>query len=360
MPNSSLNERPDASITNTSSTLRPTILRSNKGNHSKLEFATDDQWLPPPVIAKQYGIEYQVRKQTKFNQSRLRVHWDNFTRRLGNGTAPSTSSVPDGSTVDGSHRMREPPPGLSDDEVDEVVVERVWFEEQNTPSTETESLAPIEKYGENPTGGTNTDRESLAAVEGFWAKSTLLVILRWRLWPALLGFFRLRFIDEKSEAHYSKESWFFRKTLALFCSLFFVGNWILGVSFLPRPASLPDKIFYYGVRSIHPTRRKRPLIPFPPFLFLHIGRPRLRCSVGLHGYLRFSSGPSMVLPDVSRGFNLVLVLVPNDIDVRVTVRRCLFASFSQTSNQIRHLCGFYEHDTPKLYPCGSKDFLTTF
>jgi len=256
MPNSSLNERPDASVTNTSSTLRPIVVRSSKKhNHSKLELSSDDQWLPPPVIAKQYGIECQVRKQTKFRQSRLRFYWDNFTKKLGNGTAPSTSSVPDGSTVDGSHRMREPLPGQPDDEVDEVVVDRVWFEEQNTPSTETESISPIEKYGDNPTGGTNTDRESLAVVEGFWAKSTSLFILRWRIWPALLGFFRLRFIDERSEAHYSKETWFFRKTLALLCSLFFVGNWILGVAFLPQPATLPDKIFYYGVRSACPTQQ---------------------------------------------------------------------------------------------------------
>lgn len=148
--------------------------------------------------------------------------------------------------------MREPPPSQPDDEVDEVVVDRVWFEEQNNP-TETESLAPIEKYGDNPTGGANTDPESSAVVEGFWAKSTLLIVLRWRIWPVLLGFFRLRFADEKSEAHYLKEAWFFRKTLALLCSLFFVGNWVLGVAFLHHPASLPDKIFYYGVRSGYST-----------------------------------------------------------------------------------------------------------
>lgn len=261
MPDSFLNERPDSSITNTYSTLRPTIKSADtavgsahRDGRSKPQLTTDDQWLPPPVIAKQYGIECRGHKQTKFSKSRLRVRWDNFTRRLGNGTAPSTSSVPDGSTVDGSHRMREPLSGQPDDEVDEVVVDRVWFEEQNSPSTETESLAPIEKYGDNPTGGTNTDRESLAVVEGFWAKSAILIILRWRVWPALLGFFRLRFIDEKSEAHYSKEAWFFRKTLALFCSLFFVGNWVLGVAFLPQPVILPDKIFYYGVCSGCPTR----------------------------------------------------------------------------------------------------------
>lgn len=260
MPNFSLNERPDKSITNTSSTLGPTIKSADavlgsahKKRHSKLESSSNDQWLPPPVIARQYGIDCQGRKRTKFSQNRLRAYWDNFAKRLGNGTAPSTSSVPDGSTVDGSHRMREPPPGQPDDEVDEVVVDRVWFEEQNNPSTETESVTPMGGYGDNPTGGTNTDRESLAVVEGFWAKSAFLIILRWTVWPALLGFFRLRFIDEKSEARYFRESWFFRRTLALFCSLFFIGNWVLGVAFLPKPVPLPDKIFYYGVRCHHST-----------------------------------------------------------------------------------------------------------
>jgi len=255
MPHLSSNEYPDGSIINTSSTLRPTIKSgdtavgsSHKSNRSKLESTTDDQWLPPPVIAKQYGIDCPARRQAKFSQSKLRVHWDNFTRRLGNGTAPSTSSVLDCSTVDGSHRAREPIPGQPDDEVDEVVVDRAWFDERNSPSTETESLSPIDKYGgENPTGGTNTDRESLAVVEGFWAKSTLLIIIRWRIWPAFLGFFRLRFIDDKSEAHYTKEAWFFRKTLALFCSLFFIGNWVLALAFLHRPAILADEIFYYAV-----------------------------------------------------------------------------------------------------------------
>lgn len=181
------------------------------------------------------------------------MYWDGLAKRLGNGTAPSTTSILEGSTADGSHRTREPPPGEPDDEVNEVVVDRVWFEDQNIAYTETESVPPGDRYGDNPTGGTNTDRESLAAVEGFWARSTFLIILRWRIWPAFLGFFRLRFVDEESEAHYFKESWFFRKKVALICSVFFVGNWVLGAVFLPRPAMLHDKIFYYGVRHNHPT-----------------------------------------------------------------------------------------------------------
>lgn len=143
-----------------------------------------------------------------------------------------------------------------------MVVDRVWSEEQNNSSTETESIIPGDKYGDSPTGGTNTDHESIFGAEGFWARSTFLIILRWRIWPAFLGFFRLRFVDEESEARYFKESWFFRKTLALFCSVFFIGNWVLGVAFLSRPASLPDEIFYYGVCQLLDLILKSPLILF--------------------------------------------------------------------------------------------------
>ena len=177
-------------------------------------------------------------------------------------------------------------PGQLDGEVDEVVADRIRFKEQNSASTETESVSPIERYGDNPSGGTNTDLESSAAVEGFWAKSTPLIILRWRIWPALLGFFCLRFIDEKSESHYSKEAWFFRKTLALLCSLFFIGNWVLGVAFLPQPAVLPDKIFYYGVRRGYLIGYGCLLIYFLLFFSpIHLGRPRIYCAFGLHGHL---------------------------------------------------------------------------
>ena len=69
----------------------------------------------------------------------------------------------------------------------------------------------------------------------------------------------------------------------------------------------------------------------------------------------------MVLPNISRLFNLVLVLVPNNINVRSTVRLDAFASFTHAPNENRYLCDFYEKDAGHaLYPCGPKDFLTTF
>ena len=60
------------------------------------------------------------------------MHWARLRRRLGNGTSPSTSdSLLDESAGDSS-TVRHP--GLAGtyedgDEVDEVVVDRVWSEE---------------------------------------------------------------------------------------------------------------------------------------------------------------------------------------------------------------------------------------
>lgn len=54
--------------------------------------------------------------------------------------------------------------------------------------------------------------------------------------------------------------------------------------------------------------------------FFHLDRPRLHRTLGLNGYLRLPPGPPMVLPGVSRVLHLVLVPVPNHINVRTTVR----------------------------------------
>jgi osomolarity two-component system sensor histidine kinase SLN1 len=129
------------------------------------------------------------------------VHWTEFKKRLGTGTAPSTSSVHEDSTT-GSIHGKDPVPGQPEDEVDEVVVDREWTEDARKTTTKSESAHPFND-SRHP-AGTNTDHESFAVVEGFWARSTILIILRWRLWPAILGFFWPRFMDVKSEAQYTK------------------------------------------------------------------------------------------------------------------------------------------------------------
>jgi osomolarity two-component system sensor histidine kinase SLN1 len=202
---------------------------------------TNPVLLPIPATAKLNP----PRRDPLYFAEGLKVRWVEFKKKLGTGTAPSTSSFHDDDTA-GSVYGREPVPGQPEDEVDEVVVDREWAEDAPKTTTKSESAHPFND-GRQP-GGTSTDRESIAAVEGFWARSTILIILRWRLWPAILNFFRPRFVDAKSEAKYSKESWFYRKRLALFSALFFICNWITACVLVQRPVVTSDVIFYYVVR----------------------------------------------------------------------------------------------------------------
>jgi hypothetical protein len=52
----------------------------------------------------------------------------------------------------------------------------------------------------------------------FWGFCTPLIILRYRMWPATISFFRTEFHDLTSESHYKRENWFLRKVSeAIFC-----------------------------------------------------------------------------------------------------------------------------------------------
>lgn len=179
-----------------------------------------DQSLPPPVLQDDHqsaGRRSRSKKNARIDGG-LRVHWDRFVRKLGSGTAPSTSSNFEESVGEssgyprsrlGHHTFSEP----QEDRVDEVVVDREWSDEIKSSSiTHSEHGGSPEKTGSNHHGGTNTDRDSFAIrPEGFWGLCRPLILLRWRLWPATYSFFCTHFMDEKSEMHYNKENWFLRK-----------------------------------------------------------------------------------------------------------------------------------------------------
>jgi len=131
--------------------------------------------------------------------------------------------------------------------VDVVVVDRAWGEDPGW-SNKGDSNPPFEEArAEDKLGTTSTDPDSSEADTNFWASSPVWSFFRWRIWPPILSFFRLRFVDQKFEGHYVKETWFLRKRLALFSALFFVVNWLLPVILITRPVTLADAIFYYGV-----------------------------------------------------------------------------------------------------------------
>ncbi|KAI0058853.1 hypothetical protein BV25DRAFT_1918961 [Artomyces pyxidatus] len=236
--------------------------------------ANADALLPPPAVAKDGSTASgrQKRKKSARVESGLRVHWARFRRRLGTGTSPSTSSLMDESTGESSvMRQHIKGPYGEDDEVDEVVVDRNWAEEIKSSVSQSEAGDSPEKS--QALGGANasTDHESVALhIEGFWAICTPLIILRWRLWPAIVDFFSLRFFDERSEQYYTKENWFMRKSLALWSSVFLIINWFLATLLVPKPRVLADEIFFYGVA---------PAFTFPVLVMVMFDWPRDRANV---------------------------------------------------------------------------------
>ncbi|CDO68388.1 hypothetical protein BN946_scf184815.g35 [Trametes cinnabarina] len=237
------------SVTDNDMSAKPPISILNLSNHA--------QGLPPPV--QQPHDSHSGRRSRSKKNARvhggLRVHWDRFVRKLGSGTAPSTSSNVEGSVGESSgyprSRQGQPayPEAPDDQEVDEVVVDREWSDEIKSSSvTHSELGGSPEKSGSNHHPGTNTDRDSFAThPEGFWGLCRPLIVLRWRLWPAAYSFFSTSFVDEKSEMHYNKENWFLRKNLAVWSSTFLIVNWALGIAFTPRPFTIADRAFIYGI-----------------------------------------------------------------------------------------------------------------
>jgi hypothetical protein len=96
--------------------------------------------------------------------------------------------------------------------VDEVVVDRSWSDDiKSSVSVSEQNMSP-DRPGGQPVAGPSPDRDSVALhSSGFWGLCTPLIVLRWRLFPAIVNFFSPKFPNPKSELHYVKENWFMRK-----------------------------------------------------------------------------------------------------------------------------------------------------
>jgi hypothetical protein len=124
------------------------------------------------------------------------------------------------SSAAGSSSTRHPTMARDDEkeEVDEVVVDRTWSEEIKSSVAYSEAgvVPSPEKSNSHQPVDNSMDHDSLEHYGGFWALSSPLVFIRWRLWPMVMEFFTSRFFDEKSEEHYRKENWFMRKVCVYF------------------------------------------------------------------------------------------------------------------------------------------------
>jgi len=219
---------------------------TNTNDRSGRSAATEFPLLPAPVTAKDVPLLPRRNSESVQINGGFKSRWAAFKKKVASGTAVSTSSSPDDSTGTPSY-VRKPQGSTTceqDGHVDVVVVDRVWGEDPKCPS-KSDSNTPLEETRAENKLSTNTD--SSGTNTGFWAWCPVLFFLRWRIWPPIWGFFRLRFVDQNLEAHYVKETWFLRKRLALFSAAFFVINWLLPIILITRPVTLSDAIFYYGV-----------------------------------------------------------------------------------------------------------------
>ncbi|KAG5653606.1 hypothetical protein H0H81_011978 [Sphagnurus paluster] len=230
--------------------------------------------LPLPVLAHtKTRLFSSQRKKKTVRVGGFAVHWAKFKRRVGTGTAPSSSSLIGESTGGSTNNTRRTEVVLGDDDetVDEVVVDRVWSDDMDIKTSITHSEhggSPEKSGGSHPVGPSTSEHEILQ--EGFWNTFSPIVFIRWRLWPAISEIFNSNFADPKSEAHYAQENWFIKKSLALWASLWFILNWILGCIFAKPLFQMPDKIFYYGIA---------PAFSIPIILMVMYDWPRDRSNI---------------------------------------------------------------------------------
>jgi osomolarity two-component system sensor histidine kinase SLN1 len=144
----------------------------------------------------------------------LSKFWIKVVKHLGTGTAPSTSSAM-GSTGDGRQVLqRQDEADEEPQEVDEIVVDRTWSDGLKSSDSQSDHGGSPEKSGGSQRGShkpSGIEREAPQQPTGPWTSCFLLIVLRYRLWPALVNFFSARFTDAESESQYRRENWFIRK-----------------------------------------------------------------------------------------------------------------------------------------------------
>jgi len=162
--------------------------------------------LPLPVVqASSSSLQMRRSRKKSARMNGLSVHWARFKKRMGTGTAPSSSSIIGESAAEQSYTRRME---MSEnrDYVDEVVVDRNWTEEiKSSVSQSDHGGSPDKSGGSHPNERGLSDHESVAE-DNFWGISTPITILRYRAWPFVMEIFSSRFMDEKAEQHYAQAS----------------------------------------------------------------------------------------------------------------------------------------------------------
>lgn len=216
----------------------------------------------------------QKKKSVSFRNISWASFWAAFKERLGSGSALSESLLLESGDLDLEKidpALIHPLPNLSannennntpadEDEgpIDEIVVDNLMSSDETTHRTPTDLLAtgtggspekPVPIHESHP-GTTGTDNDGNLSISEFAWVHSVWTAFRWRLYPTIERFFFLQFQDEAMEAQFSREVWFTTKQLALWASLFYVLNWIIGCVLLPAPHPLMERIYYWGIAPV--------------------------------------------------------------------------------------------------------------
>ncbi|GAA5849688.1 hypothetical protein JCM8547_000535 [Rhodosporidiobolus lusitaniae] len=288
-----------------------------------LSATSDEGFLPPPAVA---FIPPDP-------ASKLRVQWQKFLRRIGNGSAPSeslgdptTTTESDGGSSFGVNRRQ----GLGlngekkdddEEEVDEVVVEQTtdyhcWKKTtipSNSASARAGGTGTTPGTGTGPIGTMPSDASSLrqTAYEANGIIEATIGFVRYRTWPIVSRFFSPTYHDPAVEEAFQKEQWYNQKSLAVFGSFYLILNWVLTISLLPHPWSVWNKVQNYGLG---------PLLSVPLIVFAAFDAPRRQ--TWCWQLIVFAS--------------IWITAVANPIDM--------------------YNCGYYTNNAH----CGNKDYMATF
>ncbi|KXN90671.1 Peroxide stress-activated histidine kinase mak2 [Leucoagaricus sp. SymC.cos] len=229
-----------------------------------------DHILPPPAVQSNEPI----RVKTRAVRRGVGVYWNRLKKQLGAGIAPSNSSLIGDSAADNLAKRAEVSVD-EDGEVNQTVVDRVWFEEfksSESPSEHGNNSPPQEKSNMGHTGQTgvgNTSDSDSVMNDGSRRLWKPFVVIRHNFYPTLREFFFTRFEDEKSESHYAQEDWILKKSLAIWAALWLIVNWVLGVALLDgvgKSKPIPGDIAFYFVVG--------PLLAFPVLKICHFYPPK--------------------------------------------------------------------------------------
>lgn len=192
--------------------------------------------LPVPVaLTGPTSARHRSKRTARF--AGLKVHWARFIKRVGADSPSDSSAVAD--TLEGNHVRTGHRTGDDadddDDEVDEIVVDRDWSEDLRSSLNQSSERGHSRSSDSHAQIGASLSRGTTALPDDTHFLSSLHWSFRWEVWPAIVKFFSVRFLDDRTEERFHKEHWFIKK---------------VSLSFYPLQTvhSVASSPWYYGPR----------------------------------------------------------------------------------------------------------------